>query len=231
VRRLCLLVMTSVVVIACASPSGVSEPMTSGSAATSGTVEPAPLTAGTGTRGEQTENPFPTAESDDINQILDSLSLASPPAEGEGSYRSFGVERIEWYARCLEERGMAVEIDYVTLGVTYRIPEGQEDAYSRIKAECRQLQRERFGMVDNPSPDLLEAWYRAYVWTWSCLRDHGYELSYPPTIDSFVESGGSNWQPYFELVSSGAAPLGDARAELESDCPQDPDFLVWFLGL
>jgi hypothetical protein len=174
----------------------------------------------------------PTATPEEVESIIASLPSRSPPSgEAEGSYRSFAIERVEFYASCLTDQGMAVEIDYVDLGVTYRIPSGQEDAYNRIKTGCRAATRERFGMTDHPAPLDLERWYQAYVWTWNCLDQHGYTLNDPPTIDSFVDSGGANWQPFAELVMSGAAPDGDARRALEQSCPQDVDFLIWFLDL
>jgi hypothetical protein len=126
---------------------------------------------------------------------------------------------------------MAVEIDRIDLGVTYRIPEGQENAYNRIKTACRAATREQFGMTDHPQHADLERWYRAFVWTWRCLTELGYVLDDPPTIDSFVHSGGTNWQPFAELVLSGGAPDGEARRALEQSCPQDVEYLIWFLSL
>lgn len=228
------LVLTAVMACSSGSSNATSEspsPTLGSSSASSPVTTSAPAAATAETSGQsgQPEVIFPAAKPEDVEAILADLPNVVPPTQGEGSYGAFQVERIEWYAQCLEESGIAVEI--VDFGVTYRIPEGQELVYAEIKEDCRSLTRERFGMPDHPSPEILETWYKAYLWTWQCLIDHGYELGYPPTVDSFVESGGSNWQPYFELVSSGAAPLGDARFELESACPQDPEYLVQFLGL
>lgn len=229
--RLAVVVVVASALTSCSNPGpqvGDTSPST-----TTAVVTESATTAVDGQRTTtSTDSGRDLASDEELEAVIALLPLRSPPTgDAEGSYRAFAIERVEFYASCLTDEGMAVEIDYVDLGVTYRIPEGQENTYNRIKAECRVATRERFGMTDHPQPADLERWYQAYVWTWRCLSEFGYTLNDPPTIDSFVDSGGANWQPYAELVLGGGAPDGEERRALEEACPQDVDYLLLFLGI
>lgn len=234
-KELCRLV--AMVAVVMAMTSCVNSPSEEGFTTSLGVTTVATDMAGTDSVEDAgttvTSDPEREVASDqELEAVMAALPSVMPPTgDAAGSYRSFAIERIEFYAACLSEGGLAVEIDPVDLGVTYRIPDGQEDAYNRIKTDCRAATRERFGMTDHPRPADLERWYRAYAWTWRCLIEYGYILNDPPTMDSFVESGGSNWQPFAELMLSGGAPDGEVRRVLEQSCPQDVDYLIWFLRL
>lgn len=117
---------------------------------------------------------------------------------------------------CLEEEGFVAELQADGL----RIPSGDQgelvlDAYDR----CVESLIDQ-GLVPAPA-ELTEEQqrdrYDALVVVAACLETLGYTISAPPSVDSFVDSGGEVWHPYLDLPIA----LGPAQwAEANEQCPQ-----------
>lgn len=145
-------------------------------------------------------------------------------------------EQSEAIARCAAEQGVAVEVDPSGDGVIWEAPEGQEARYAEVIDECASTVAEEFGVAQGPPTiDELESWYRAFQWTHGCMKEQGYPVEEPPTLESYVDSGGTNWHPYNGVVRSiqatgeikpGVPFSEEAFRTLENTCPQDLTYLL-----
>lgn len=114
-------------------------------------------------------------------------------------------------AQCLTDAGFSV--DHTDGGVSAGGP-GDTEAAGRASLVC-------FGQMSAllpPGPDLtpeyLSDYYDFLIGVAECAEDQGHIPDDPPTKESFVASGGSNWHPYQNLI-------GPEFADLERACPQD----------
>lgn len=143
-------------------------------------------------------------------------------------------EQSEAIAECAALKGVAVEVDPSGDGVVWKAPEGQEFEYSKVIDQCALDVAERFGVPQGAPGDAdLERWYRAFLWTHQCMIEHGYLVEDPPSVDIFIDSGGSAWHPYNAVIKAAPGEIKpgvpfseEAFRELEAACPQD---LVWLL--
>lgn len=169
----------------------------------------------------------------------DPTDIRSPATIREDPVAATLREQSQAISACAAEEGVSVEVASDGEGVVWRAPAGQEARYSEVVDGCARIVAERFGVAQGePTAEDLELWYRAFLWTRGCMIDEGYPVSDPPTLDSYIDSGGSNWHPYNAVFNASGGdirpgvPFSDESfRELESMCPQDLTYLISELDL
>ncbi len=116
---------------------------------------------------------------------------------GDGPYPLEGIEHAKYRIACLEYQGMAVtpSVDGTSLmfqagGLTM----GQAFA---LDHECYQRAIDIGLVLDYGStPEGLALKYEAEMQTQRCLLKNGFETVDPPSLDSYIDSGGTNWTAF-----------------------------------
>lgn len=175
-------------------------------------VAMAALTAGCA--GEETET--------DLEALPPPTPVSSSSSSEEGTRPIFDGTKREWlyaYAGCMEDGGFAVKVNEEQGNFdSVDLPPEQYDAWNSHMEKCGQA-------VGNPKfEELTDAQVRAhfddYLVTATCLEELGYEISEPPSRESWVKSWDTAliWSPYRE-----ASDVIDDPSEWErvnQECPQ-----------
>jgi hypothetical protein len=70
-----------------------------------------------------------------------------------------------------------------------------------------------------PSRDDFEAFYTFQRGLKACFEAHGFPLPDPPSLESFIASGATNWSPLSQLIDlHPSASDTDAWDQLEAEC-------------
>jgi hypothetical protein len=132
-----------------------------------------------------------------------------------GDYPLGSFEHLSFLQGCLAEGGFEASIDADEGAIETSLGQ-QEEQFRTALAECAE---EAFasgvvGRPTTPGEEELAAYFEAYHLTYECLLAEGYQPEPPPSVDLFVESGGTNWHPYNGLSNSQITAIEDT-------CPQD----------
>jgi hypothetical protein len=139
----------------------------------------------------------------------DPAALAEPASAGD-----YGTNMV----RCLSAKGWDVQRT-ADGGFDAKIPVAQTSRYNADREACKA----RFGYNDELSvtPEMAGHFYDRLVAAAECLRRLGYDISDPPSRQSYVETlvGGAlpDWTPYYELMEL-AGPVEFQQAQ--AACPQ-----------
>ena len=123
-------------------------------------------------------------------------------------------------AECYAEHGWPSTFDGDGI-VTEGIPPEQQEAFDLDRYICNASYpvAERYRSL---SPqEHLSRWYAYLLQTYvPCVEALGYEISEPPTLETFLASGGSQWIPNEEVFRQSQAQDEDFT-RVEEQCPQD----------
>lgn len=155
--------------------------------------------------------------------LLDNQDSLVAKPEGDDVETSVH-ELLERHRRCVEDRGFPLQEEERTADgsqiYSYAVAESQQAAFRAAMDECYG----EVGLLDGspippPSPEYLSNYFDFLVALKGCVDDHAtFSVPDPPSRESFIESGGSNWHPYDPRWMS-ASP--EEFVVLESACPQD----------
>ena len=128
-------------------------------------------------------------------------------------------EALLFMKKCVEEQGWIVEDISGGIHIKYR-PEQQVEAAAAIR-ECS---KQSLGLapgetVPPPSDRQVRDYYQALVNARECLEARGFDLSDPPTLDSYLEKGIGSWDPYGEVLTSPGMGPSEFNT-LTRKCPQ-----------
>lgn len=192
-----LLALGSVIVTGCTpnSPAGTSGPT-------------AALTAADATKGSHTgQGSDPALSTAADGQVIPSAAVdRSNEAE---------LSRQWWVAKaqCHTDNGFPAHFDGE--GIETNVGPGQQRDYQEMTARCQSLVEAELGPLPSAVPyaaDELRALYHLNVDTNTCLAQHGYPTTEPPTEESFVST--------FQQVYAGHEGALDA---LWTPYPDDPN--------
>ncbi len=106
--------------------------------------------------------------------------------------------------------------------VEFKVPPDRRVAFDQTYQECHE-QLVEAGIArptQRTTPEQLEENYRYLLESASCLRENGVQPPDPPSLETFVESGGFAWVPH--------SAIGDQISDIEAmnevfrACPQLP---------
>lgn len=124
---------------------------------------------------------------------------------------------------CFRDNGFEGELDD-DLGISTKVPPEQQDRFFEVNRTCREAVAEKLGLQFGlPSEEVLRRTYRMYLYIRQCMVQTGYPTDEPPSMERFVESGGSLWHPYNAFMGTAAGATG--LSDLEQLCPQDLPYL------
>lgn len=166
----------------------------------------------------------PPSELDALPTTAAPATASPSPSVDEQIRPTFeGTER-EWLyalADCVEEGGFAVLIDEDEGSLAAaNLPSEQTDAWNSHTEKCMmevgEIRREEL------SEDQVRALFKDYLAAADCLENLGYEISDPPSRESWVKSWytGINWLPHGEAGRAAETPAEWER--IQEECPQ-PD--------
>ncbi len=142
-----------------------------------------------------------------------------PPLVGKDWTRDQIISFLKW---CVEEEGFAVSVSE-TGALEWRGPEEQREAAYAAFDRCEAQLPLSVRTYDPPTEEDLKAWYATFLQVAVCLEEEGYEVPPPPpSLDSFIDSGGGNWHPYDAIVADPNLPL-EEWVRLNAVCPQGGD--------
>ena len=104
-----------------------------------------------------------------------------------------GPDTSQLIADCLRDRGFNVRMEGTAL-VT-EVPPEQEEVFNAAVDNCTLRYFPPQGS-DLPSKEDLEARYEHLLQAAECISRAGYEVPTQPTVESFVDNGGANWDPF-----------------------------------
>lgn len=143
-------------------------------------------------------------------------------------------DHMRWLTNCIEAKGFQVEMSFVDGSISVG-PPSQAAAAETAIGECMDQAVEEGGVSEwrPPTGDELRRHYSAYHITQKCLIDNGYPVVTPPSEESYVESGGSNWHPWDGVPEAWVhAEPGEASteaefgAEVRRTCPANLSLLL-----
>lgn len=174
--------------------------------------------------GADTGTQSPTSTNTDVPSYQERLGDYAAFVLRGGEVPLGSIEHLTFLETCVADAGFEVEV-VPEEGALLAAPGQQEDEYRQALALCEE---EAFssGLVGRPTtPGVaeLQAWYEAYQLTYACLIEEGFEPDPPPSVELYVEGGGSTWHPY-----NGLSPK--EAAEVEETCTQDLLVLFEQLG-
>lgn len=154
-------------------------------------------------------------------ELLDQLGPYAEMVLGGGAVLPGSPEHIGYLVSCMESAGFAVTFDVSSGSITGDPGADLMERFRDTLAICEEAAFESGLVARNTeqTPDELRLWYRALLLAHECLNEYGYPTSNPPSIDVYVESGGTAWHPY-EALSS------DSIQDIEPICPQDLIVLI-----
>ncbi|GIU91808.1 MAG: hypothetical protein KatS3mg011_0714 [Acidimicrobiia bacterium] len=133
--------------------------------------------------------------------------------------RNWTPDQIKRFLKaCVEAEGFTVSLSD-TGALEWRGPAEQREAASAAFARCREQLPVSVRTYHPPTEEEIRGWYDVFLEVAACLEREGYEVPPPPSIDSFVESQGSNWHPYDLVVADPTLPWGE-WVRLNEVCPQ-----------
>jgi hypothetical protein len=153
--------------------------------------------------------------------LLDQLGPYAEIVLGGGAVLPGSPEHFDYLVSCMESAGFAVTLDVSSGSISGDPGADQMDRFRDTLAICDEAAFES-GLVARhaeQTPDELRLWYRAFLLAHECLTEHGYPASDPPSIDVYVESGGTAWHPYDALSPA-------SIQDIEPICPQDLIVLI-----
>lgn len=151
------------------------------------------------------------------------LGLVSPDGEYVGPVDSNGdpliFEPVTGYGDLsgqdrFDDEGFKVRMEGTAL-VT-EVPPEQEEVFNAAVDNCTLRYFPPQGS-DRPSGEDLEARYGHLLQVAECISRAGYEVPTPPTVESFVDCGGTNWDPFDLLQPPFDISLEDYQA-LDARC-------------
>lgn len=87
------------------------------------------------------------------------------------------------------------------------------------QARAREAKHQGQRPLPPPSRDDFEAFYTFQVGLKACFEAHGFSLPDPPSLESFIASGATNWSPLSQLIDlHPSASDADAWNQLEAEC-------------
>lgn len=125
-----------------------------------------------------------------------------------------GPDMSQLIADCLRDEGFNVRMEGTAL-VT-EVPPEPEEVFNAAVDSCTLRYFPPQGS-DRPSGEDLEARYENLLQVGECVSGAGYEVPTPPTVESFVDSGGTNWDPFDLLQPPFDISLADYQA-LDARC-------------
>lgn len=145
------------------------------------------------------------------------VTPAEPPPPLVGD--DWTSERIiSFLKRCIEEEGFAVSVNEMG-ALEWRGSEEQREAAYAAFDRCEAQLPLSVRTYEPPTEEDFKSWYATYLEVAACLEKEGYEIPPPPSLDSFVESGGANWHPYDTIATDPNLPW-EEWVRLNEVCPQ-----------
>jgi hypothetical protein len=87
------------------------------------------------------------------------------------------------------------------------------------EASAREAKEQEQGPLPPPSRDDFEAFYTFQRGLKACFEAHGFPLPDPPSLESFIASGATNWSPLSQLIDlHPSASDADVWDQLEAEC-------------
>jgi hypothetical protein len=87
------------------------------------------------------------------------------------------------------------------------------------EARSREAEEQEQGPLPPPSRDDFEAFYTFQRGLTACFETQGFPLPDPPSLESFIASGATNWSPLSQLIDlHPSASDADVWDQLEADC-------------
>lgn len=124
---------------------------------------------------------------------------------------------------CLQSQGWDVKADPVQMSINAdTLPRSQVSAFKKASADCEQ----QAGPQPNDTPITAAKATQIYehlLATKSCLEEHGFSTSEPPSRGAFVDdylNGRAPWTPYSDVRRDVSE---DKWQELNRECPQSTD--------
>ncbi|MFC4613442.1 hypothetical protein ACFO3K_01830 [Cellulomonas algicola] len=129
---------------------------------------------------------------------------------------------------CMDAKGWTVTLDEYGGAAEPFTSEDEANRFSEDSMACQEEAGRRLGAL---TEDELREAYTRDVDTMMCLRNEGFDMADPPTVDTYVESRLADpppddlWVPYTDPAVQGALESGslsaDGLVELERTCPQN----------
>lgn len=223
-RRAVLLTVLAVLAAGCSQPSA---------SQTVDTQAPSP------TAESQTTTTLPRVDESTTSEATDWPASYTGPRNGP--FFPGGPEQIEFTIACLIDSGFSVSLRADGRG--YSGPNGPDPRFQEAHTRCEQLSFELGLVARIPVSDaFLQAKYRAFMWTHECLTAIGAPTTPPPSLDSFLDSKGTNWSPYEGLPSGGEVALAEEgmvppsdsvaiQLEQQTQCPMHLPLVFAELGI
>lgn len=96
---------------------------------------------------------------------------------------------------------------------------GRKLDLSYWEARSREAEQQEQRPLPPPSRDDFEAFYTFQRGLKACFEAHGFPLPDPPSLESFIASGATNWSPLSQLIDlHPSAPDADVWDQLEAEC-------------
>jgi hypothetical protein len=87
------------------------------------------------------------------------------------------------------------------------------------EARAREAEGQEQGPLPPPSRGDFEAFYTFQRGLRACFEAHGFPLPDPPSLESFIASGATNWSPLSQLLDlHPSASEADVWDQLEAEC-------------
>jgi hypothetical protein len=87
------------------------------------------------------------------------------------------------------------------------------------EARAREAEGQKQGPLPPPSRGDFEAFYTFQRGLRACFEAHGFPLPDPPSLESFIASGATNWSPLSQLLDlHPSASEADVWDQLEAEC-------------
>ncbi len=175
-----------------------------------------------GTEPSQTESVEAPTEEERKPSPIDSTPPLDP-IYGYGDFQHLLYADIDWFevtdlqVRCANEHGVPLAVIPPGDGISFAaVPIHQQDQARSVLRACTEgLNLPEYEQLNE---EQLGALFLELKAAQACLEAKGFEITDPPTVETFIESyySGAGWHPYREI------PPLDAEEwqRLNQDCPQ-----------
>ena len=157
-----------------------------------------------------------SGESTTTDSVPNSVVPLDPPVSNHQTETEprTGPDMSQLIADCLREEGFNVRMEGSALVTD--VPPEQEEVFNAAVDDCtlRYFPSQGSGL---PGREDLEARYELLLKVAECVSRAGFEVPNPPTVESFVDSGGTNWDPFDLLQPPFDISLEDYQA-LDARC-------------
>lgn len=157
--------------------------------------------------------------------LASSLGVSDPPPVEIVREVEPGRDADSAWTSCLQDRGWAVE-PQPGGGWVVELGEGAEERYARDSYACRAsypvAERFRVEWGEEQTRVFYEHLVDNFV---PCVRDQGYVISSPPSLESYVAGDMLGWVPSSEVLPQVLDDVPDRWADVDefySVCPHDP---------